>query len=109
MTKAYMGVRLKALREEQGLTQAALATSLKISPSYLNQIENDQRPLTVPVLLRLQVAHGINLQLFSEDENAHRLGELQTVFSQQASPVPMAEAKVVASQLPAVAKVLLHL
>lgn len=106
-----MGVRLKALREQQGLTQAALASSLKISPSYLNQIENDQRPLTVPVLLRLQATHGIDLQMFSEDENARRLSELQTVFSHHptASPVPLAEAKVVASQLPSVAKVLLHL
>jgi hypothetical protein len=111
MTKAYMGVRLKTLREQQGLTQAALAASLKISPSYLNQIENDQRPLTVPVLLRLQAAHGIDLQLFSDDESARRLSELQTVFSEQpeAHPVPQAEARVVASQLPSVAKVLLHL
>ena len=111
MTKAFMGVRLKTLREQQGLTQAALAASLKISPSYLNQIENDQRPLTVPVLLRLQAAHGIDLQLFSEDDSARRLSDLQTVFSQhpEAQAVPQAEAKVVASQLPSVAKVLLHL
>jgi predicted transcriptional regulator/transcriptional regulator with XRE-family HTH domain len=111
MSKAFMGVRLKTLREQQGLTQAALAASLKISPSYLNQIERDQRPLTVPVLLRLQAAHGIDLQLFSDDENARRLSELQPVFADgsQANAVPMAEAKVVASQLPAVAKVLLNL
>ena len=106
-----MGVRLKTLREQQGLTQAALAASLKISPSYLNQIENDQRPLTVPVLLRLQAAHGIDLQLFSDDAGARRLSELRTVFSDhpEAHPVPLAEAKVVASQLPSVATVLLHL
>jgi predicted transcriptional regulator/transcriptional regulator with XRE-family HTH domain len=111
MTKTYMGVRLKTLREQQGLTQAALAASLKISPSYLNQIENDQRPLTVPVLLRLQATHGIDLQLFSDDGSARRLSELQTVFSHhpEAYPVPLAEAKVVASQLPSVARVLLRL
>src|SRR3954466_11131730 len=111
MTKAFMGVRLKTFREQQRLTQAALAASLKISPSYLNQIENDQRPLTVPVLLRLQSAHGIDLQLFSEDEGARRLSEMQAVFSdaREADTVPQAEAKVVASQLPSVAKVLLHL
>lgn len=111
MTKAYMGVRLKTLREQQGLTQAALAASLKISPSYLNQIENDQRPLTVPVLLRLQAAHGIDLQLFSDDESARRLSELQSVFADSpgGNAVPQAEAKVVASQLPSVAKVLLQL
>ena len=111
MSKAFMGVRLKALREQQGLTQAALAASLKISPSYLNQIENDQRPLTVPVLLRLQAAHGIDLQMFSEDEGARRLSELQAVFSDRSgtSAVPLAEAKVVAAQLPSVARVLLQL
>ena len=111
MSKAFMGVRLKTLRERQGLTQAALAASLKISPSYLNQIENDQRPLTVPVLLRLQAAHGIDLQLFSDDESARRLSELQSVFAggPEGTAVPLAEAKVVASQLPSVSQVLLHL
>ena len=106
-----MGVRLKTFREKQRLTQAALAASLKISPSYLNQIENDQRPLTVPVLLRLQAAHGVDLQLFSEDESARRLSEIQAVFAdpREADAVPQAEARVVASQLPSVAKVLLHL
>jgi predicted transcriptional regulator/transcriptional regulator with XRE-family HTH domain len=111
MTKAYMGVRLKALRERKGLTQAALATSLKISSSYLNQIENDQRPLTVAVLLRLQAAHGVDLQLFSDDENSLRLSELQSVFGSGADvdAVPLAEAKVVATQLPAVSRVLMQL
>src|SRR6478752_6229491 len=111
MTKAFMGVRLKTFREKQRLTQAALAASLKISPSYLNQIENDQRPLTVPVLLRLQAAHGVDLQLFSEDESARRLSEIQAVFAdpREVDAVPQAEARVVASQLPSVAKVLLHL
>lgn len=106
-----MGVRLKTLREQRGLTQAALAASLKISPSYLNQIENDQRPLTVPVLLRLQAAHGIDLQMFSDDEGARRLSELQIVFADhpQGHPVSQAEARVVASQLPSVARVLLDL
>jgi predicted transcriptional regulator/transcriptional regulator with XRE-family HTH domain len=111
MSKAFMGVRLKALRERQGLTQAALAASLKISPSYLNQIENDQRPLTVPVLLRLQAAHGVDLQQFSDDGNAQRLSALQSVFASSpgAAAVPLAEAKVVAEQLPAVAAVLTDL
>ncbi len=111
MSKAFMGVRLKALRERQGLTQAALAASLKISPSYLNQIENDQRPLTVAVLLRLQAAHGVDLQQFSDDGNAQRLSALQSVFSHRpgATVVPLAEAKVVAEQLPAVATLVMDL
>ncbi|MGH6617243.1 helix-turn-helix domain-containing protein, partial [Sphingomonas sp.] len=45
-----MGVRLRRLREERKLTQAALAQTLDISTSYLSQLEQNQRPLTVPVL-----------------------------------------------------------
>ena len=36
-------------------SQAALAQMLEISPSYLNQIEHDVRPLTVPVLPAIPV------------------------------------------------------
>ena len=38
--------------------------ALEISPSYLNQIERNQRSLTVPVLLRLNAAFGLDVQLF---------------------------------------------
>ena len=41
MKKAFMGLRLKRLREEQRLTQAALAQRLGMSLSYLNQLENN--------------------------------------------------------------------
>ncbi len=90
-----MGVQLKALREQRGLTQAALAQALKVSPSYLNQIENNQRPLTVNVLLRLQGAFGIDLQQFSEDSQAKQLGQLRSALADIAGgdQVPMAEAR----------------
>ena len=51
-TKMFIGPQLRRVREERGLTQAALARLIEISPSYLNQIERNQRPMTVPVLLR---------------------------------------------------------
>ena len=66
MKKPFMGVRLRRLREERRMTQAALALALDISPSYLNQIERNQRPLTVPVLLKLNAVFGLDVQLFSE-------------------------------------------
>ncbi len=53
MKKMYAGARLRRLREERNLSQSALAKALELSPSYVNQLENDQRPLTVPVLLKL--------------------------------------------------------
>ena len=51
MKKTFMGVRLRKLRAERGMTQVALAQALGLSPSYLNQLEQNQRPLTVPVLI----------------------------------------------------------
>ncbi|HEY9024738.1 MAG TPA: helix-turn-helix transcriptional regulator, partial [Burkholderiaceae bacterium] len=84
MHKTYLGVRLRTLREQHGMTQLALAERLRLSPSYLNQIENNQRPLTVPVLLRLQAAFGVDLQFFSEDEEARAVADLREVAAEVA-------------------------
>ncbi len=64
MRKAYMGVRLRRLREERKLKQVELANALGISASYLNQLEQNQRPLTVPVLLKINQVFGVDVQLF---------------------------------------------
>ena len=53
MSKTYVGSRLRQLRRERDLSQASLAATLGLSASYVNQIEHDVRPLTVPVLLRI--------------------------------------------------------
>ncbi len=41
MKKIYMGLRLRRLRAERGMTQVALAQILGLSPSYLNQLEQN--------------------------------------------------------------------
>ncbi len=111
MHKTFMGVRLRTLREQRGLTQAALAQALKLSPSYLNQLENNQRPLTVPVLLRLQTCLGADLQFFSEDEEARLTSEVREVLAEAGGPqpVPMAEVQALAQQMPALAQALVRL
>lgn len=111
MRKTYMGVRLKTLREQRGITQAALANALKLSPSYLNQIENNQRPLTVPVLLRLQASFGVDLQFFSEDEEARLISELREVMAELggAEAASLAEVQALAGQMPHIAKALVQL
>lgn len=81
MSKIFMGVCLRSLRQERGLTQAALAKALDLSSSYLNQIEQDQRPLTVPVLLKINKVLGVDIQLFSEDEEARVLTQLKDALS----------------------------
>ncbi len=59
--KLFVGPKVRALRESHGLTQSSFSDRLGISTSYLNQIENNQRPLTAPVLLAL--SHHFNLSL----------------------------------------------
>ncbi|WP_284337289.1 short-chain fatty acyl-CoA regulator family protein [Comamonas sp. NoAH] len=110
MAKIFMGVRLRSLREERGLTQAALAKALDLSGSYLNQIEQDQRPLTVPVLLKINKVLGVDIQLFSEDEEARLLTQLRdalTVLPPELASVPMAELRTMAAKLPHMAKAML--
>jgi len=60
MEKTFAGARLRHLRESRAMSQADLARVLEISPSYLNQIEHNSRPLTVPVLLRITQAFGVD-------------------------------------------------
>ncbi|MFS2166758.1 helix-turn-helix domain-containing protein, partial [Variovorax sp. Varisp62] len=103
MKKTFMGVRLRSLREERGLSQLALAQQLGLSPSYLNQIEQNQRPLTVPVLLRLHATLGVDIQAFSEDEEARLIASLREALADNpgGDAVALAELREVATQMPA--------
>ena len=69
----FSGARLRRLREERGLTQVALARALDLSTSYVNQLENDQRPLTVPVLLVLTERFDLPAHYFSPDTDLSAL------------------------------------
>ncbi|WP_076478394.1 acetate metabolism transcriptional regulator RamB [Williamsia sterculiae] len=79
MSKTYVGSRLRQLRSERGLSQVALAQTLEISPSYLNQIEHDARPLTVPVLLRISEVFGVDTSFFNSQDNVRLIAEVREV------------------------------
>lgn len=59
--KIFAGPRIRRIRNQEGLTQTAMAAELGISPSYLNLIERNQRPLTVQLLLKLASTYEIDL------------------------------------------------
>jgi len=111
MRKAFVGGRLKRLREDRGLTQAALAQTLELSPSYVNQLEKNQRPLTVAVLLRLNAAFGVDIQVFSEDNEARLLADLRDVFAEQdpGNAVSQSDVRSLISNTPGVARTILAL
>lgn len=51
--RLFAGHRVRELRRRLGLSQATLSARLGVSVSYLSQIENEERPLTPPVLIAL--------------------------------------------------------
>ncbi|CUX44720.1 Helix-turn-helix domain protein [compost metagenome] len=51
--KLFIGRKVRGLRENARATQAQFAERLGISASYLNQIENNQRPVSASVLVTL--------------------------------------------------------
>ncbi|TIW99726.1 MAG: helix-turn-helix domain-containing protein, partial [Mesorhizobium sp.] len=58
--KIFAGPRIRRIRNAKGLTQAAMAEGLGISPSYLNLIERNQRPLTVQLILKLASVYKVD-------------------------------------------------
>jgi predicted transcriptional regulator/DNA-binding XRE family transcriptional regulator len=57
--KIFAGPRIRRIRNAKGLTQTAMAEGLGISPSYLNLIERNQRPLTVQLILKLASVYKV--------------------------------------------------
>ena len=64
-SKLFLGHRLRRLRRDRQLSQTDMAQSLGISPSYLNHLERNQRPVTAALLLRLAELYEIDLREFA--------------------------------------------
>ncbi|MBX9896536.1 MAG: short-chain fatty acyl-CoA regulator family protein [Qipengyuania sp.] len=56
----YAGPALRRLRRRESLTQAGMAARLRISPSYLNLIERNQRPMTARVMMQLMSEFAVD-------------------------------------------------
>lgn len=78
--KLFVGPRVRRLREQQGWNQATLAQRLSVSLSYVSQIENNQRPVTAGVLLKLAETFGGDIGQFSEDQDKRLLTELDAAL-----------------------------
>jgi len=79
--KLFLGPRLRRLRRELGLTQTRMAEDLQVSPSYLNHLERNQRPVTAQILLRLAEAYDIDIRSLSSDHEAAGAQDLGEVFA----------------------------
>lgn len=69
-TRIFAGPAVRRLRRGSGLTQAAMAAALDISPSYLNLIEHGQRPLSAALIVRLAERFGFDAASLADDRGA---------------------------------------
>lgn len=67
-TTLLAGPAIRRLRRREGLTQSAMAAQLGISPSYLNLVERNQRPLSARLLVRLAEAFDFDPRSLRQDE-----------------------------------------
>ncbi|WP_408586250.1 short-chain fatty acyl-CoA regulator family protein [Novosphingobium sp.] len=108
----YLGPRIKRLRRELGLTQAAMAEELDISASYIALLERNQRPLTADLLLRLARAYKLDMaDLAAEerDDYARRLNDVlrDPIFAE--IDLPPLEVADVATSFPGITEAMLRL
>jgi predicted transcriptional regulator/DNA-binding XRE family transcriptional regulator len=105
--KLFLGGRLKRLRRDLGLNQTRMAEDLGLSPSYLNLMERNQRPVTAQVLLRLAEAYDLDLRAFStsgDSAGATELGEVLTDELFRDLSIPRHEVGEVSENAPGVAE-----
>jgi XRE family transcriptional regulator, fatty acid utilization regulator len=80
MRKTFIGPHLRRLRLERTETQATMARALGISPAYVNLLENNQRSVSVSVLLRLFESYGVDWHDIAEDDASTQLADLRAVM-----------------------------
>lgn len=81
MAKQYIGARLRRLRTEHGISQVEMGRVLDLSTSYVNQLENDQRPVTVAVLVKLTSAFDVEASYFTGDSDARLVADVRAALA----------------------------
>ncbi|PRX35251.1 hypothetical protein SAMN05216257_102273 [Meinhardsimonia xiamenensis] len=110
--KLYAGAKLRELRTRLGLTQRSFAEKLGISLPYLNQMENNHRPVSAAVVLALAHEFGFDVTELSTGEAERLVSDMREaladpVFGEEAPA--LADLRLVASNAPALARAFLGL
>lgn len=106
MKKLFIGPRIRRLRQEHQLNQIQCAEKLGLSASYLNQIENNQRPVSAAVLVKLSEAFRIDVARFADDGDGQLSGEINLALKDPLlaeSQIPLQEVQAFVQQQPELA------
>ncbi len=110
--KLYAGVKLRELRGRLGLTQKAFAEKLSVSLPYLNQMENNNRPISTAVVLSLAQEFGFDVTELQSGDEARLISDMREALADPvftgAAP-GLADLRLAASNAPTLARALLDL
>ena len=112
MRAMQMGGKLRRLRQERHLTQAQMATELRISASYLNLIESNRRPVTARVLLQLAEKFRVEIGSLTSEDEERLTADLMEALSDpvfEEHDVRDSDVRDLVATLPSVGRVLLAL
>ncbi len=79
--KLYAGPKLRETRHHMGLTQKDFAARLGVSLPYLNQMENNNRPLSTTVVLALAREFGMDVTELSTGDSERLVSDLREAFA----------------------------
>ena len=110
--KLYAGAKLRETRQRLGLTQKDFAAKLGVSLPYLNQMENNNRPVSTTVVLALAQEFGFDVTELSTGDSERLVSDMREamadpVFAENAPP--LADLRLTASNAPALARAFLDL
>src|SRR6201989_236 len=79
--KLFVGPRFRRIRQQLGVSQTPHAEGPRISPSYINLIERNQRPVTAQLLMRLAQTYDLDLRDLASADEDRFFAELNEIFS----------------------------
>lgn len=110
--KLYAGAKLRELRTGLGLTQRDFAGKLGVSLPYLNQMENNHRPVSATVVLGLAHEFGFDVTELSTGDTERMVSDMKEALADPIlgdATVPLADLRLTASNASALARAFLEL
>ncbi|SEO94656.1 hypothetical protein SAMN04490248_1172 [Salinihabitans flavidus] len=110
--KLYAGAKLREIRQRLTLTQKDFAAKLGVSLPYLNQMENNNRPVSTTVVLALAQEFGFDVTELSTGDSERLVSDMREALADPVLAevaVPLADLRLTASNAPALARGFLEL
>lgn len=110
--KLFAGTKLREIRQRFGLSQKEFAARLDVSIPYLNQMENNNRPLSAKVILGLAQEFGQDVTELDTGDYDRLLADLREAMSDEIfddTQVSVADMHLVTSNAAPVARAFLDL